>query len=125
MQAKESVTSEVPTSSSVLEALKDIINEAKLIKTALSSSLPISWSVEANIGSGSSGETLHDSGDDVHVGDSVGKIDFVTAAGFEMVELLVFSAELLLKDYTAESGMKSPDETRDIESTSSILGDLP
>lgn len=100
MQAKESVTSEGPNTS-VLEALKDIINEAKLIKTALSSSLPISWSAEVNIGS--SGETLHDSSD-VLRDSNLGKIDFVSAAGFEMVELLVFVAELLLKDYTAESG---------------------
>lgn len=99
-QAKESVTSEGPATS-VLEALKDIINEAKLIKTALSSSLPISWSGEVNTGSGR--ETLHDSSD--VLGDSnLGKIDFVSAAGFEMVELLIFVAELLLKDHTAESG---------------------
>lgn len=103
MQAKESGTSEGPTSS-VLEALKGIINEAKLIKTALSSSLPISWSAEVNIES--SGETLHDSSNNVLGGESrPGKIDFVSAAGFEMVELLVSVAELLLKDYNmAESG---------------------
>ncbi|XP_022148753.1 putative ciliary rootlet coiled-coil protein 2 isoform X3 [Momordica charantia] len=100
LKAKESVTSEGPATS-VLEALKDIINEAKLIKTALSSSLPISWSGEVNTGSGR--ETLHDSSD--VLGDSnLGKIDFVSAAGFEMVELLIFVAELLLKDHTAESG---------------------
>ncbi|XP_023553791.1 kinetochore protein SLK19 isoform X1 [Cucurbita pepo subsp. pepo] len=103
LKAKESGTSEGPTSS-VLEALKGIINEAKLIKTALSSSLPISWSAEVNIES--SGETLHDSSNNVLGGESrPGKIDFVSAAGFEMVELLVSVAELLLKDYNmAESG---------------------
>lgn len=102
LQAKESVTLEGP-GTSMLEALKGIINEAKLIKTALSSSLPISWSAEAN--AGSSEETLHDSHDVLGQGDaSLGKIDFVSAAGFEMVELLVSVAELLIKDYKAESG---------------------
>lgn len=102
LQAKESATSEGP-GTSVLEGLKGIINEAKLIKTALCSSLPISWSAEVN--AGSSEETLHDSHDVLGEGDSsLGKIDFVSAAGFEMVELLVSVAELLIKDYKAESG---------------------
>lgn len=102
LKAKESGTSEGPTSS-VLGALKGIINEAKLIKTALSSSLPISWSAEVNIES--SGETLHDSNDVLGGESRLVKIDFVSAAGFEMVELLVSVAELLLKDYNmAESG---------------------
>ncbi|XP_011658871.1 myosin-13 isoform X3 [Cucumis sativus] len=102
LKAKESATSEGP-GTSVLEGLKGIINEAKLIKTALCSSLPISWSAEVN--AGSSEETLHDSHDVLGEGDSsLGKIDFVSAAGFEMVELLVSVAELLIKDYKAESG---------------------
>lgn len=101
LQAKESVTSEGPATS-VLESLKGIINEAKQIKTALSSSLPIIWSADVN--TGSSEETLHDSCDVLGGDSSLGKIDFVSAAGFEMVELLVSVAELLLKDYMAESG---------------------
>lgn len=101
LKAKESVTSEGPATS-VLESLKGIINEAKQIKTALSSSLPIIWSADVN--TGSSEETLHDSCDVLGGDSSLGKIDFVSAAGFEMVELLVSVAELLLKDYMAESG---------------------
>ncbi|XP_038886916.1 uncharacterized protein LOC120077107 isoform X5 [Benincasa hispida] len=101
LKAKESVTSEGPATS-VMGALKGIINEAKLIKTALSSSLPISWSAEVNTGSGE--ETLHDSCDVLGGDSSLGKVDFVSAAGFEMVELLVSVAELLLKDYMDVSG---------------------
>ncbi|KAJ1388353.1 hypothetical protein SESBI_39180 [Sesbania bispinosa] len=88
--AKESVTSE-GTVSGVSEVLNDIISEAKLLRTALGSSLPISWSVETDIG---------------YIGDSVGsdiahqewsdeKIDTVSAAGLEMVELLIFAAQML------------------------------
>lgn len=79
------------TVSGVAEVLNDIINEAKLVKTALCSSLPISWSVEADVG---------------YIGDSVGsetrsrecsdvKIDTISATGLEMVELLIFAAQLL------------------------------
>ncbi|XP_027359641.1 golgin IMH1 isoform X3 [Abrus precatorius] len=89
-KAKESLTSE-DIVSGVSEILNDILNEAKLLRTALGSSLPISWSDEADVG---------------HVGDSVGsdtghqecideKMDTVSAAGLEMVELLIFSAQIL------------------------------
>lgn len=78
--------------SSISEVLDDIMNEAKLLRTALGSSLPISWSVEADVG---------------YIGDNVGsdtvhqecssdeKIDTVSAAGLEMVELLIFAAQIL------------------------------
>ncbi|KAK7308794.1 hypothetical protein RJT34_05036 [Clitoria ternatea] len=89
LKAKESVTSE-GTISGVSEILNGVISEAKLLRTALGSSLPISWSVETDFGS---------------IGDSVGsighqecgneKMDTVSAAGLEMVELLLFSAQIL------------------------------
>ncbi|KAL8060742.1 hypothetical protein ABFX02_02G045000 [Erythranthe guttata] len=59
-----------------MESLERIIVEANLVKTALGSSLPISWCGETD---GSYDE----------------KMDFVSGAGFEMVELLIFAAHLL------------------------------
>lgn len=61
------------------ENLGQIIAEANLVKTALSSSLPVSWSAETE-GEGEMGEE---------------KVDFVSAAGYEMVELLIFAAQNL------------------------------
>ncbi|WVZ09272.1 hypothetical protein V8G54_013802 [Vigna mungo] len=89
-KAKDCVTSE-GTISGVSEILSDVIHEAELLRTALGSSLPTSWSVEADIS---------------YIGYSVGtdrgdnegsdeKMDTVSAAGLEMVELLIFSAQTL------------------------------
>lgn len=72
-----------------------IINEANQLKTALGSSLPLSWSAEAD--SGSLSERVEEE-IDVN-GHSTGEnMDFVSAAGFEMVELLVLIAQLLKED---------------------------
>jgi len=84
------VTSE-GTISGVSEILSDVIHEAELLRTALGSSLPTSWSVEADIsyigyGVGS------DRGDQEATDE---KMDTVSAAGLEMVELLIFSAQIL------------------------------
>ncbi|RVW31333.1 hypothetical protein CK203_046248 [Vitis vinifera] len=96
LEAKESVTSG-GTVSSVLEALDDIINEAKLVKTALGSSLPVSWSAEAD--GESFGESMDNAPGCFHGDSSSEKIDSVCAAGFEMVELLIFAVQVL-KDST-------------------------
>lgn len=68
------------------EAIDDIINEAKLVKTALGSSLPISWSAEVDLISQVDRleETINSSNE---------KVDIVSAAGFEMVQLLIFAAQ--------------------------------
>lgn len=79
------------TVSSVLEVLNGVINEAKLLRTALGSSLPISWSVETEVGYTGDREGV----DTVHQEHSDEKIDTVSAAGLEMVELLIFAAQLL------------------------------
>lgn len=77
-----------------MESLDNIINEASQLKTALGISLPLSWSVEAAWGSFSKRvEEEIDNGRSTHE-----NMDFVSAAGFEMVELLVFVAQLL-KEY--------------------------
>ncbi|CAI0374557.1 unnamed protein product [Linum tenue] len=74
-------------------ALDGILSEAKLVKTALGSSLPISWSAEVDDASSSprfSNEPSSNSG-----GTTDEKMDFVSAAGFEMVELLILAAQAL------------------------------
>lgn len=90
LKVKESVTSE-GTEASLLEVLDEIVNEAKLVKTALGSSLPVSWSAEADIeliGENAGSEVgEHDSNSE--------KIDSISAAGFEMVELVILSAQIL------------------------------
>ncbi|XP_076918075.1 uncharacterized protein LOC143578359 [Bidens hawaiensis] len=84
VKVKESVpvedsqaTATVTTGKSAV--IDNIVTEAKLLKTALSSTLPVSWSAVV---------------DDDSVS-SVEKVDSVSAAGFEMVELLILSSNLL------------------------------
>ncbi|KAI5423551.1 hypothetical protein KIW84_046483 [Lathyrus oleraceus] len=86
-KVKESVTSE-GTVSGVSEALNGVLNEAKLLRTALGSSLPISSSVKTEVS-----YIRHSEG--VHQECSDEKIDTVSAAGLEMVELLIFAAQML------------------------------
>ncbi|KAK8471865.1 hypothetical protein PHAVU_002G051500 [Phaseolus vulgaris] len=89
-KAKECVTSE-GTISGVSEILSDVIREAELLRTALGSSLPTSWSVEADI-SYIGYSVSSDRGDQEGIDE---KMDTVSAAGLEMVELLIFSAQIL------------------------------
>lgn len=92
MQAKESISIEGSITNES-ESLEDIISEAKLVKTALSSSLPVSWSAEvADIGS--SDEYISNE----HICGE--KIDSVSAAGFEMVELLILAVQILMDSTT-------------------------
>ncbi|XP_070040350.1 uncharacterized protein [Nicotiana tomentosiformis] len=94
LKVKESAASE-GTEYCSSESLDTIINEANQLKTALGSSLPLSWSAEAD--SGSLSERVEEE-IDVN-GHSTGEnMDFVSAAGFEMVELLVLIAQLLKED---------------------------
>ncbi|XP_062023338.1 uncharacterized protein LOC133739572 isoform X2 [Rosa rugosa] len=101
LKAKEMVTSGDSMLSSMLETLDNIINEAKLVKTALGSSLPLSWSAEADVefsGHNVSSEAGIVYGEPIHE-----KIDSVYAVGFEMVELLTLASQIL-KDNTSKSG---------------------
>jgi hypothetical protein len=82
----------------LLEALNDIISEARLVKTALGSSLPISWSAEAD--DASIGEGVCDELSDIYGNPIREKIDSVSAAGFEMVELLILAAQILKDNKT-------------------------
>ncbi|KAL2460332.1 myosin heavy chain-related [Abeliophyllum distichum] len=100
LKVKESASAE-GANISLLEVLDQIVTEAKLIKTALGSSLPISWSSETD---GSYG----DSRDNVATKPGYQKIDFVSAAGFEMVELLMFAAQEL-KDIISNKDERNGD----------------
>ncbi|KAL5706742.1 hypothetical protein ACHQM5_024870 [Ranunculus cassubicifolius] len=62
-------------------SLENIITEATHVKTALGSSLPVSWSAEA------------DDSEPFEPGKV--KVDSVSAAGFEMVELVILAAHIL------------------------------
>ncbi|KAB1224755.1 hypothetical protein CJ030_MR1G017662, partial [Morella rubra] len=99
LKAKESISE--GTETSISEGLDDIINEAKLVKTALGSSLPISWSAEADVGS--IDEIIGNDPKDLYGDSSSEKLDAVSAAGFEMVELLIVAAQIL-RDKTMKSG---------------------
>ncbi|KAK9677325.1 hypothetical protein RND81_11G136400 [Saponaria officinalis] len=72
------------TSNSTL--LDETIREAELLKNALSSTLPLSWSVEPDVSS-SSYDEIPTREDD--------KIDPVLVAGLEMVELLIMTGQIL------------------------------
>ncbi|KAK4258856.1 hypothetical protein QN277_005256 [Acacia crassicarpa] len=92
LKAKDSLTS-VGTMSGIYEVLDNVINEATLLRTALGSSLPISWSAGEDVGvSRRSGDS--DSGD-INQDCSGEKVDTVSAAGFEMMELVIFAAQML------------------------------
>ncbi|PRQ22664.1 hypothetical protein RchiOBHm_Chr6g0252731 [Rosa chinensis] len=101
LKAKEMVTSGDSMLTSMLETLDNIINEAKLVKTALGSSLPLSWSAEADVEF--SGHSVSSEPGIVYWEPSHEKIDSVYAVGFEMVELLILASQIL-KDNTSKSG---------------------
>ncbi|XP_022763528.1 putative ciliary rootlet coiled-coil protein 2 isoform X8 [Durio zibethinus] len=92
LKVTESITSE-GTDPNASEVLDEIITDAKLVKTALGSSLPVSWSAE---GDGESiGENMDSEPGDMFEYSSNEKIDSVSAAGFEMVDLLILAAQIL------------------------------
>lgn len=79
------------TSDGALEVINGIINEARHIKTALGSSLPVSWSADStsDLPDTSDSEIAPDNEDDPITG-----LDGVSAAGIELVELLILAANL-------------------------------
>ncbi|CAI9104259.1 OLC1v1002894C1 [Oldenlandia corymbosa var. corymbosa] len=86
-------------------AVDDIITEAKLLKTALGSSLPISWSAESDVETQvDSFEDAMNSMEDVSTCD---KVDFVCAAGLEMIELLIFAAQVF-KERATSGKLETP-----------------
>ncbi|KAJ6409454.1 hypothetical protein OIU84_009036 [Salix udensis] len=97
LKVKKSDTRE-GTVSGLPVALDDIISEARLVKTALGSSLPVSWSAEAD--DASIGESFHNKLTDVYGEPGSEKIDPISAAGFEMVELLILAGQILKDNKT-------------------------
>lgn len=85
------------TVTSSIETVNNIIYEAKLVKTALGSSLPVSWSAKTvrlsfEQSDKAATDVPEDSGDE--------KVDCVSAAGREMVELLILASQILLDGIT-------------------------
>nr|XP_043628198.1 paramyosin isoform X2 [Erigeron canadensis] len=78
VKVKDSIPAEEDTAGKKSEIIENVVTEAKLLKTALGSSLPVSWSAEADNGVS-----------------SAEKVDCVSAAGFEMVELLILASHLV------------------------------
>ncbi|XP_027112642.1 uncharacterized protein [Coffea arabica] len=91
LKANESAVLE-GTNTGLAEAVYDIITEARLLKTALGSSLPISWSAEADVES--QVDRFEEAIGSSDANSSNEKVDFVSAAGLEMVDLLLFAAQL-------------------------------
>ncbi|KAJ0801129.1 hypothetical protein HanPI659440_Chr03g0113411 [Helianthus annuus] len=85
VKVKESVPAEdtLTVAGRKSEIIENVVTEAKLLKTALGSTLPVSWSAEVDDGVS-----------------SVEKVDCVSAAGFEMVELLILASDLLENSIT-------------------------
>ncbi|GAB4838351.1 hypothetical protein Ancab_027880 [Ancistrocladus abbreviatus] len=88
-KAKATSTFEGTISPKILD---EIIREAKLVKTALGSSLPLSWSMEGDVATTGDGITKLRSDSEDFTAEKVGS---VSAAGFEMVELLILAAKVM------------------------------
>eukprot|EP01018_Ginkgo_biloba_P006997 Gb_32602 [translate_table: standard] len=98
LKAKEDANISAP-GEAALEAIDGIINEAQHIKTALGSSLPVSWSAESGVDAHVSSESEiepENTEDRMNSG-----LDSVSAAGFELVELLILAAKLQKIELTA------------------------
>ncbi|MCL7028874.1 hypothetical protein MKW94_006663 [Papaver nudicaule] len=100
VKAKDSSISLDPVTDTI-QALNDIINEAKLIKTALGSSLPVSWSSEAE------NETQTHDVSESSTDTSSERPDFVSTSGLEMVELLMLAAQILVANVNLLSVLPS------------------
>ena len=74
--------------------VNEIVREAELVRIALGSALPLSWSGEGDM-------PFPDENEDL---DAV-RIDSVTAAGLEMVELLTLAAQTLKEQMAEKAGV--------------------
>ncbi|CAN6289036.1 unnamed protein product [Urochloa humidicola] len=80
---------------STFEALNSLITEANLMKTALSVALPVSWSGDSS--DAITYEALCDPSDSPKSKSE--KVDPLSSVGMEMVELLIFAAEILKESF--------------------------
>ncbi|OWM79160.1 hypothetical protein CDL15_Pgr003331 [Punica granatum] len=106
----------------VFQVLEEITSEAMLVRTALSSCLPVSWSAGADTESPGGG--VDDESSEVHSDSSNEKLDSVSAAGFEMVELLILAAEVL-KEYTVNSKSEHCKTERTVPFAPESYEDIP
>lgn len=90
-QAQDDATSDGP-SESAAEALRSAIAEAIRMKTALGSSLPVSWTADAAVDAATY-ENLCEPTDPVEA--IKDRVNPVSSAGLEMAELLILAAQLL------------------------------
>ncbi|CAO2815883.1 unnamed protein product [Amaranthus hypochondriacus] len=87
IQAKRTRSSK-GASTNTTKKLDEIMKEAELVKTALSAALPLSWFAEE--------DSNIDVEDNSKVGEcSADKMDSVSAAGIEMVELVILAAQIM------------------------------
>ncbi|XP_021717134.1 myosin-9-like isoform X3 [Chenopodium quinoa] len=93
IQAKHARSSKSATSSTT-EILDEIIREAEMVKLALSAALPLSWSGEGDVASSSDLNVDENSN---YGNPNAEKMDSVSAAGIEMVELLILAAQMMKK----------------------------
>uniref|UniRef100_A0A803MC16 Uncharacterized protein n=1 Tax=Chenopodium quinoa TaxID=63459 RepID=A0A803MC16_CHEQI len=93
IQAKHARSSK-SAASSTTEILDEIIREAEMVKLALSAALPLSWSGEGDVASSSDMNVDEDSN---YGNPNTEKMDSVSAAGIEMVELLILAAQMMKK----------------------------
>ncbi|KAG2539916.1 paramyosin-like isoform X3 [Panicum virgatum] len=80
---------------STFEALNSLITEANLMKTVLSTVLPVSWARDSS--DAITYEALCDPSDSPKSKSE--KVDPLSSAGMEMVELLIFAAEVLKESF--------------------------
>ncbi|CAL4915108.1 unnamed protein product [Urochloa decumbens] len=80
---------------STFEDLNSLITEANLMKTALSVALPVSWSGDSS--DAITYEALCDPSDSPKSKSE--KVDPLSSAGMEMVELLIFAAEIFKESF--------------------------
>lgn len=92
-QVQEDLKSEAGPSENTYEALSSVITESNLMKTALGSVLPISWSGNS-ADDAITYESLYESSDLSEASKSE-KADPLSSASWEMVELVILAAETL------------------------------
>lgn len=90
-----------------MKVLENIITDANNIKTVLGSSLPVSWSAEVDSDvfqetTSTSNEPAVDACES-----SIDKLDAVSAAGFEMVELLLLAAQTMQVTHEVDPAIES------------------
>lgn len=99
---RDDAKSAVPLES-ITEALTGIIAEANHVRTALSTSLPVSWSTDPAIRAATY-ENLYEPTDPSEANKD--RVDPVSAAGLEMVELLILATQLLRESLAGSSAVE-------------------